>query len=132
MFNQKAKIVMIEQIKDLPPNMVGFRSTGEVKKEDFDLVTEEVKKIVDRTGKLNYLLFLDNSPSDFTLGAWLQDAFLGIRNITKWNRAAIVSDSDAVINFTNAFSILMPGEFKGFHKDEMLEAVDWTSEKIEA
>jgi hypothetical protein len=123
---------MIEQIKNLPTNMVGFRSTGEVKKEDFDLVIEEVRKIVDRTGKLNYLLFLDNSPADFTFGAWMQDAFLGIQNITKWNRAAIVSDSDAVIKFTNAFSILMPGEFKGFHKNDLQEAIDWTSEKIEA
>jgi hypothetical protein len=125
-------MVMIAQIKDLPKNMVGFRSSGEVQKEDFDVVIEEVKKIVDRTGKLNYLLFMDNSPADFTLGAWMQDAFLGIRNITKWNRAAIVSDSEAVIKFTDAFSIVMPGDFKGFHKNELQQAIDWTSEKIEA
>ena len=121
---------MIEQIKDLPSNMVGFRSTGEVVKDDFDMVVAEVKKIVDMTGKLNYLLFLDNSPADFTVGAWMQDAFLGIKNLTKWNRAAIVSDSEAVIKFTDAFSVLMPGEFKGFHKQDYQEAIDWTSEKI--
>lgn len=122
---------MIEQIKDLPKNMVGFRSSGEVKKEDFDLVIEAVKKLVDKTGKLNYLLFLDNSPADFTLGAWIQDAFLGIKNITKWNRAAIVSDSETVIKFTDVFSVLMPGEFKGFPKNDYQQAIDWTSEKIE-
>lgn len=119
---------MIEQIKNLPPNMVGFRSSGEVTKEDFDVVLDEVKKIVDKTGKLNYLLFLDNSPADFTLGAWMQDALLGLKNITKWNRAAIVTDSEAVIKFTNVFSLLMPGEFKGFHKSEMPHAVDWVAE----
>jgi len=123
---------MIEQIKNLPPNMVGFRSTGEVTKEDFDLVIAEVEKIVAKTGKLNYLLFLDNSPADFTIGAWMKDAFLGLKNLLKWNRAAIVTDSETIIQFTNAFSILMPGEFKGFHKDEYLEAIDWTSEKINA
>ena|SRR6478672_11037474 len=122
---------MITQIQDLPPNMVGFRAEGEVTKDDFEPVFEAVKQSVDKTGKLNYLLFLDNSPADFTLGAWLQDALLGIKNITKWNRAAIVTDSNAVIDFTNAFSILMPGEFKGFHKSAMNEAVDWVSEKIE-
>lgn len=122
---------MIEQIKNLPSNMVGFRAGGEVTKEDFEPVLEEVRKIVDKTGKLNYLLFLDNSPADFTLGAWMQDAFLGLKNITKWNRAAIVTDSQTIIDFTNAFSVLMPGEFKGFHKKDMQEAVDWTSEKIE-
>lgn len=121
---------MIEQIKDVPANMVAFRSSGEVTKDDFEVVFEDVKKLVDKTGKLNYLLFLDNSPADFTAGAWLQDALLGLKNITKWNRAAIVTDSDTVVTFTDAFSKLMPGEFKGFYKDEYLTAIDWTAEKI--
>ena len=122
---------MIEKIKGLPINMVGFRTEGEVKKEDFDFVTKEVNILVDRTDKLNYLLFLDNSPKDFTLGAWIQDAILGIKNLTNWNRAAIVTDSESVINFTEIFSKLMPGEFKGFKKNEYQLAVDWTSEKKE-
>lgn len=122
---------MIEKIKGLPRNMVGFRTEGEVVKEDFDFVTKEVESLVDRTDKLNYLLFLDNSPSDFTLGAWMQDAILGIKNLTKWNRAAIVTDSETVMNFTSVFSKLMPGEFKGFSKNEYQLAIDWTSEKKE-
>jgi len=122
---------MIEQIKDLPPNMVGFRSSGEVTKDDFEIVHTEVEKLVNNIGKLNYLLFLDNSPADFTAGAWMQDALLGIKNITEWNRAAIVTDSDAVIGFTNAFSKVIPGEFRGFHKSDYLEAVSWTSEKTD-
>ena len=108
--------------------MVGFRASGEVTKEDFEPVIEEVRKLVEKTGKLNYLLVLDNSPADFTLGAWLQDALLGLQNITKWNRAAIVTDSEAVIKFTTVFSALMPGEFRGFHKSEMPKAVDWVAE----
>ncbi len=120
---------MIEQIKDLPQNMVGFRASGEVTKDDYDIVISKVNELVDRTGKLNYLMFLDNSPADFTAGAWMKDALVGIKNITKWNRAAIVSDSETVIKFTDAFSAVIPGEFKGFHKDEMQEAIDWTSEK---
>lgn len=122
---------MIEKIKDLPPNMVGFRSEGEVVKEDFDLVIEEVSTLVEKTGKLNYLLFLDNSPADFTIGAWFQDALLGIKNITKWNRAAIVTDSETVRKFTDLFSKVMPGTFRGFRKEEYDLAIDWTSEKIE-
>ena len=120
---------MIQKISNLPSNMVGFQSSGEVTKNDFDIVHAEVEKLVDATGKLNYLLFLDNSPADFTAGAWLQDALLGIKNITEWNRAGIVSDSEAVIGFTNAFSKVIPGEFRGFHKDEYQQAVDWVSEK---
>jgi len=120
---------MIAQIPDVPNNMVGFRADGEVTKEDFELVKSEVAQLVEKIGKLNYLLFLDNSPKDFTLGAWLQDALLGVSNITKWNRAAIISDSEAVIKFTDVFSKLMPGEFRGYSKTEYDKAVNWVSER---
>ncbi len=120
---------MIEQIKGLPANMVGFRTTGEVVKEDFEMVTEKVKELVDQIGKLNYLLFIDNELSDFSAGAWLQDALLGIKNLTKWNRAAIVTNSEGVQKFTDAFSVIMPGEFRGFSKNDYEEAITWTSEK---
>ena len=128
---QKSLTYMIEQIKNLPTNMVGFRTTDDVVKEDFEMVTQEVALLVERTGKLNYLLFIDNSLSDFSAGAWMQDVLLGIKNLTKWNRAAIVSDSEAVKKFTDAFSIVLPGEFKGFSKSDYNEAVEWTSEKTQ-
>ena len=122
---------MIEQIKNLPDNMVGFRASGEVSKDDFDIVHKKVEQLVDKTGKLNYMLFLDTPPSEFTIGAWWEDALLGIKNITKWNRAAIISDSETVDKFTTVFSKVMPGEFKVFQKNDLERAIDWTSEKIE-
>ncbi|RKS25012.1 SpoIIAA-like protein [Flavobacterium endophyticum] len=122
---------MIEQIHNLPDNMVGFRSSGEATQDDFKLVNVKVSELVQKTGKLNYLLYLENSPADFTFGAWIQDALLGIKNITKWNRAAIISDSETVDKFTSFFSKIMPGEFKVFHKNDFERAIDWTSEKID-
>lgn len=122
---------MIEQIHNLPENMVGFRSSGEVTQDDFNVVHAKVTKLVEKTGKLNYLLYLENSPADFSFGAWMQDALLGIKNLTKWNRAAIISDSETVNKFTSVFSKLMPGEFKVFQKNDLERAIDWTSEKIE-
>lgn len=120
---------MITQMHNVPNNMVAFRATGEVTKDDFELVKEQVAELVDNQDKLNYLLYLDTSIKEFTAGAWLQDALLGIQNITKWNRAAIVTDSEGVQKFTTAFSKVMPGEFKGFDKNHFDEAVNWVSEK---
>ncbi len=122
---------MIEKIHNLPQNMVGFRSSGEVTKDDFEIVHQEVEKLVEKTDKLNYLLYLEDSPKNFTVGAWLQDALLGIKNLTKWNRAAIISDSETVDKFTAVFSKVMPGEFKVFQKNDLERAIDWTSEKID-
>ena len=122
---------MIEKIKYLPLNMVGFRSEGEVVKEDFESVMQEVSDLVKKTGKLNYLFFLDNSAADFSLGAWMQDALVGIKHITRWNRAAIVTDSNTIRHFTTLFSKIMAGTFCGFKKEGYLQAIDWTSEKVD-
>lgn len=127
---KKQQIVMIETIQDTPENMVGFRASGKVDERDFETVKSEVSRLVKRTDKLNYLLFLDTDISNFTVGAWLQDALLGIQNITKWNRCAIVSDSENIRKFTDIFSKVMPGEFRGFPKEEYETAVSWTSERI--
>ncbi len=122
---------MIQQITDLPKNIVGFRASGEVTKDDFDIVLKKVEEIVEKTGKLNYLLYLDTSPANFTIGAWMKDGLVGVQNLTKWNRAAIVSDSEIIKKFTDVFSDIMPGEFKGFEMDDLQHAIDWTSEKID-
>lgn len=123
---------MIQKLDNMPDNMVGFRALGEVVKDDFThVVIPCVEQQIEKTGKLNYLLLLDTSIQDFSAGAWWQDAMMGIKNLTKWNRAAIVSDSEGIRKFTDFFSILMPGEFKGFHKEDLDKAILWTSEQVE-
>ncbi|MGN6645278.1 MAG: STAS/SEC14 domain-containing protein [Cytophaga sp.] len=110
---------MITEIKNLPSNMIGFKATNEVTEKDFDeTVIPKVKELVSNT---------DTSLDNFTLGAWFKDALMGIKKLTKWNRAAIVTDIKGVKTFTDIFSALMPGEFKAFeHKDQQL-AIDWVS-----
>lgn len=117
---------MITIINDAPENVAAFNATGDVTKEDFEnLVIPHVKTKVEEFGELNYLLYLDTDLGNFTAGAWLQDAFLGIKNITKWNRAAIVTDKEGVQNFTDVFSVVMPGEFKSFPKENLYNALYW-------
>ncbi len=121
---------MIHHLENLPTNIVGFKATGEITQKDFtEIVMPKVKALIDETDKLNYLLVLDTSLKNFTIGAWMKDAMMGIKHLTKWNRAAIVSDVEAIRNFTNFFSYLMPGEFKGFEHSELQQAIDWVSEK---
>jgi hypothetical protein len=125
------KNIMIYVIDNLPANMVGFRATGEVNENDFtSVVIPRVKAVMEKTGKLNYLLLLDTSLKNFTFGAWIKDALLGIKNLTRWNRAAIVSDSAIIRKFTDMFSVLIPGEFKGFEHTDLKQAIDWTAEKM--
>lgn len=119
---------MIVKIENTPENMVGFQALGEVTKDDFETkVIPEVKALVERTGTLNYLMVIDTELTNFTVGAWLQDVLLGIKNIGKWNRAAILSDVEGVKVFTNIFSVIVPGEFRCFGVDQLEAATVWVS-----
>lgn len=121
---------MIKHLENLPPNIVGFKATGEITEKDFtETVMPKVKALIDKIDKLNYLLVLETSVKNFTIGAWMKDAIMGVKHLTKWNRAAIVSDVEAIRNFTNFFSYLLPGEFKGFEHRDLQQAIDWVSEK---
>ncbi|WP_336690336.1 MULTISPECIES: STAS/SEC14 domain-containing protein [unclassified Chryseobacterium] len=117
---------MITIIPEAPENVAAFNATGEVTKEDFEnLVFPRVKAKIEQFGELNYLMYLDTDLDNFTAGAWLEDALLGLKNLTKWNRAAILTDNQHVQNFTEIFSVLMPGEFKSFPKGNLYNALYW-------
>ena len=122
---------MITHLANLPANIVAFKAVGSITEKDFiDTVMPQVKALVDKTGKLNYLLVLENSLDEFTIGAWFKDAQMGLQHLTKWNRAAIVTDVKSIRYFTDIFSYVMPGVFKGFEHKNLQEAIDWVAGDI--
>lgn len=119
---------MIEQLTGVSENIVAFRALKEVTREDFDkIVLPAVDTVVERTGELNFLLIVDTPLKNFTIGAWWKDAILGVKHLSKWNRVAILTDSEGIQWFTNAFSKVMPGDFKGYDKAQLREAIEWVS-----
>lgn len=119
---------MISKINDLPANMIGFRATGDVTAEDFqNTVIPDVKEFLKTQDNLNYMLVLDTDVKNFTSGAWISDAWLGLKELTKWNRSAIISDSQTIKVLTDIFSKVMIGEFKVFEHSEYDRAVAWVS-----
>ena len=119
---------MIEILKDVPGNVAGFRAIGEVSQDDYkDVMVPHVSHLVQKVNEINFLFLIDTDLGDFTMGAWLQDGLLGLKHLTKWHRGAIVTDSEGARKFTDAFSIIAPGEFRGYRKDQYIEAVAWVS-----
>ena len=120
---------MIQLIKS-PDNVAAFRVLGEVTKKDYeDVVVPAVEKLVNKNDELNFLLELDTDLGNYTMGAWFSDVMIGLKNFGKCHRAAIVTDSDKIISFTDAFSYIAPGEYKGFKKEELAVALLWVGDK---
>ncbi len=120
---------MLQFINDLPEDIVGIHAIGEVTKEDIDeVLIPRIDGLVARQDKIKYILILETDIQQFTAGALWDDFKLGIKNFTKWNKIAVVTDQKSVEWFTDAFRFLIPGKSKGFALNQLDEAVRWISE----
>ncbi|CAI2768463.1 STAS/SEC14 domain-containing protein [Flavobacterium collinsii] len=121
---------MIHQI-DTTDNIVAFRALAALTTGDFlNVVIPAVEHLVKQTNEINFLLVLDTDIENFTSGEWLQEALLGLKHLGKWNRAAIISDSEEIISFTNGFNHIVPGEFHGFKRESFNKALNWVEGNI--
>ena len=120
---------MIEIINELPENVVGFRATGKVTKDDYEkILMPAVDAQAKKFNKINFLLWVDTDVSNYTFGAWVDDALVGLQHLTHWHKVAIVSHSDAIKKITNFFGHLVPGKYKGFQDSEIETAKTWVAE----
>ena len=117
-------------MKDVPDNMVGFCASGLIIHEDFTgTVIPMIEKIIEEQGTLNYLLVLDSSIKNNCLETWWEETLLSLKNLREWHRVAVVSNSEEIQDFTYLFSLVSPGEFRGFVHRDLQKAIDWVSEK---
>jgi hypothetical protein len=120
---------MLSVIQDAPDNVVAFRATGHVDKQDFETVLIPVVDAhVKKQGIINFMLVLDTELKNFTIGAFLKDLGLGLKHFTKWHKMAIISENGPLNTFSDLFSYIAPGEAKGFTHAELAKATQWVSE----
>ncbi len=121
---------MLSIIPNLPPYVLGVRATNEVSAEDLqNILVPRLQQLVERFDEIHYLLVLDTAVGNFTSGAWMQDMKAGIKHFTKWKKIAVITEQAGVQKFTDIFSLLVPGEAKGFTHHQLAEAIHWVSEK---
>ena len=120
---------MIEIIHDLPEKVIGFRATGKVTRDDYEKILMPAVDVQEKKfNKINFLLWVDTDLSNYTFGAWVDDALVGLKHLTHWHKVAIVSHSGTVKKFTDIFGHLVPGIYKGFQTSELEAAKQWVAE----
>ncbi|KAF2517151.1 SpoIIAA family protein [Flavobacterium foetidum] len=116
---------MIQKI-DSPENVAAFRATGEITAEDYQTaLVPVVVELAKKRNEINFLILIDTDIKNLKIASWMEDALLGLRNLGKWNRAAIITDSERAIRFTNSFNYFVSGEFRGFKKNDFNKALHW-------
>ncbi len=120
----------MQSIKNTPVTMVGFKSRNEITRNDFDsIMLPAVVELIQRTSKLNFLLVLDAEFESFAVGAWLKEAMIRLHYMSKWNRVAVITNTQVIKSFSNPIVKAVPGEFRGFNQNELQEAIAWVSER---
>lgn len=120
---------MVEPIPGLPPNVLGFTARGTVTAEDYEsVIIPAVEAAFARRSKVRFLYHLGEAFSGFEAGAMWDDAKIGLRHITGWERMAVVSDVDWIRTALRIFGLAIPGEVRVFHDHELAEAKRWVSE----
>jgi len=117
---------MIELMPDLPDNVAGFTATGEVSADDYEsvLVPAIEAKLKERD-KIRLLYYLGPDFTGINAGAMWDDARVGLRHITAWEKIAVVTDVDWIRGAVKFFGFAMPGKVRVFTNGQLSEAKEW-------
>lgn len=120
---------MIERIIDLPEQVLGIKATGEVSAEDYQRVlVPALEEKLRQHRRVRLLYVLGDGFKGYTGGAAWEDAKVGMKHLTAFERVAIVTDVDWIENMVKALGFALPGEVRVFDDDDLDDARTWISE----
>jgi hypothetical protein len=120
---------MVEQIPNLPENVLGFTAKGTVTAGDYEsVIVPAVEALFARRDKIRFLYHLGEEFERFETGAMWDDAKLGLKHLRGWERTALVSDIAWIRSAVKIFGLAIPGQVRVFHNRELADAMRWVGE----
>ena len=117
---------VLQLIEGLPDSVVGVRAVGDVEDDDYeDVLVPAIDGCRRRHDKVRLLYVLGPDFTGFEADAMWEDAKLGARTFTSYERIAVVTDAAWLGRSARAMSWLMPGEVRAFHLDALDDATAW-------
>ncbi|HEU4864895.1 MAG TPA: STAS/SEC14 domain-containing protein [Actinomycetota bacterium] len=118
---------MLKSIEGLPAGVIGFEAEGEIRSSDYaDVLMPAVREVSDRGEDVRVVLVFERWDG-MSSGAVWQDLKMGVDNLRRWKRIALVTDLDWMITVTSLFGWMTPGEFKRFPVAERDQAIAWAA-----
>lgn len=117
---------MIEIIEDLPDNVAGVTLSANVSAEDYETVF--MPMIADKFAKyekVRVLYHVDDGFESYDFRAMIDDAKVGFEYWSSYEKIALVSDVNWLMNSAKAFSFFLPGEIAFFSNAELEKAKVW-------
>ena len=120
---------MIELITDLPDRVLGLKASGEVTADDYkSVLVPAIEEKLSAQKKVRLLYVIGDEFEGYSGGAAWEDAKVGMKHLTSFERVAVVTDVDWIENMIKAFGFALPGEVRVFDDDDLEDARQWISE----
>lgn len=95
-----------------------------------DVLMPALDEAIAREEHIRLLAIFDAKMSDYTFGAMIEDARLGLKHWRGFDRAAVVAAGNGLRHFITAFGILMPCPVMTFEPGQEDEARRWLVESL--
>lgn len=117
---------MIETLSGFPDNVVGFKASGRVTRQDYEtVVVPAVEEAFRRRQSLRLYYQLDRDFEGVGPGAMWEDFKVGMEHVRQWERIALVTDVDWIGAAMKVFGFLMPGDMRLFSLADADQAREW-------
>lgn len=117
---------MIEQLQGFPENVVALAGRGQVTKADYvSTLLPAVERALAGHDRLRLYYELGTDFAGIDADATLEDFKIGMEHLTRWERAAVVTDVRWIAHAVSLFSFLMPGAMKLFATKDVDQARSW-------
>ena len=122
---------MIEAVKGFPTKVLVFSWKGHVTKHDYEnVLIPAIEEALRQEGKIRLYCLIDTEFYGFEHGAVWDDFKVGMDNLLRWERIAVVTDLEWIGYTFRAFSFVIPGVAKVFRVDEKAKARKWILEDM--
>src|SRR5674476_324086 len=120
---------MIKIMNDFPDNVLGVSAEGKITGTDYETVLiPAIEEKLKSNKKIRMVYHLGSSFTGFDLSAMLDDAKMGMKHLSAWDRIALVSDHEMINTFAKFFGHMLSCELRVFKNAEMGEAKKWITE----
>jgi hypothetical protein len=117
---------MIEILKGFPDNVIALSFESQVTKEDYERVfIPAILNALKRHDKIRLLYKTSADFSGYAPGAIWEDLKVGVEHSTCWERVAVVTDVDWIVQMMRMFNFLIPFPTKLFPSSEAAQANAW-------
>jgi SpoIIAA-like len=108
---------------DLPDNVLGVTAEGKITGTDYETVLiPAVEEKLKTNKKMRMVYHLGSAFTGFDLSAMLDDAKIGLKHLSAWDKIALVSDHELINTFAKFFGYMMSCELRIFKNAELEEA----------